>query len=77
MQESKQEVTKVSLLAEMAKIYYVYPVILKQFSGFKPIMPSGLFHLNSLDRSISSIKGFLVIFIITRFYSNSCIQCNR
>ena len=37
-----------------------------------PFIPSGFFYLSSLDRSIASKKGFLISFIITLFYRNSC-----
>ena len=37
------------------------------FSFVNSFMPSGLFYLTSLDRSISYIRGVLLVFIITRF----------
>ena len=37
-------------------------------------MPSGLFFLNSLNRSISSTRGVWFLFIIKMFYRNSCMQ---
>ena len=45
---------------------------------FNPVMPSGLFYRNSLDRPISNIRGIWLVVIITMFYRNSCIwykQC--
>ena len=41
---------------------------------FNPFMPNQLFHLNSLDRSISSRKGvWFKSIIITVFHRNSCL----
>ena len=34
---------------------------------FNPFMPSGLFYLDSLDRSISYIRGIWLVFIIVMF----------
>ena len=42
-----------------------------------PFMPSRLFYLNSLNRSISSKRGVLSVFIITMFYRNSCTKCKQ
>ena len=39
-------------------------------------MPNGLFYINSLDRSISNIRGVWLISIITIFDRNSCIKCS-
>ena len=32
-----------------------------------PFMPSGIFYLRSLDRSISNMRGVWLVFIITMF----------
>ena len=59
MQESKQEIIKVVSRVRMAKI--------------NRFMPNGLLCLHSLDRSISNIRGVMLVYIITMFYRNSCI----
>ena len=40
-----------------------------------PFMLNGLFFLNSLDKSISSGKGVLLVSVITMFYRNSYTEC--
>ena len=40
------------------------------------LMPSGLFYLNSLDQSISSLRGVWSVLIITMFYWNAVINAN-
>ena len=45
--------------------------------SLNPFMPSGLFYLKSLDRSISNRRGVWVVFIITIFFRNSYILCKQ
>ena len=40
---------------------------------FHPFMPNELSYLNSLDRSISNLKGVGSVFIITMNYRNPCM----
>ena len=49
----------------------VYPRNIERKKIFDPFIPSGLFYLNSLDRSISYIRGIWLVFIIFMFYRNS------
>ena len=66
MQKSKQGVRKFvvfTLVKKMVRLQ-VYPV------PFEPFKPSGLFYLNSLDRSISFIRGVWLNFIIVMFCKN-------
>ena len=44
----------------------------KSYILFNPFMPSGLFCVNSLDQSISSLTGVWLDLIITMFYWNAC-----
>ena len=46
------------------------PVCLNIQLAFKPFMRSGLFCNNSLDQSISNMRGVLLVLIITMFYRN-------
>ena len=43
---------------------------------FNPFLPSGFFYYNSLDLSISNIRGVWLDFINTMFYRNLCIYAN-
>ena len=42
-------------------------------------MPSGLFHINYLDRFISNKRSHTIwlVFIVTLFYSSSCPKCKQ
>ena len=42
------------------------------YTHLNPFMPSGLFYLNSLDQSISSLRGVWSVFIFVMFYRNAC-----
>ena len=46
----------------------------KRIQSLNPFMPSGLFYLNSLDRSISNIRDVWLVFIIIMFCIHSCIM---
>ena len=43
---------------------------------FNPFMPSELFHLNSVDRSISSRRGVQLVFNIRIFYRDCLLNAN-
>ena len=49
-------------------------ISLVMYTFLNSFMLSGLFYLNSLDRSISNRKGVWLICIITMFYRFSCNQ---
>ena len=52
--------------------------LLLTVSTLNPFMPNWFFYLNSLDRSISYIRGLWLVFIIIMFCRNVwtyCIQC--
>ena len=48
----------------------------KSWLNINPFMLSGIFYLNTLDQSISNLRGIWSFFIITMFYRNSCINAN-
>ena len=53
------------LPTQVVRITVFYP---KYSDTLNPFMPSGLFYLKSLDRSISYIRGVWLVFIITVFF---------
>ena len=44
--------------------------------NFNPFMPSGLFYLNFLDQSISSLRGVLSVLIISMFKEMPVVNAN-
>ena len=49
------------------------PLVLKSYN---PCMPSGLFYLNSLDRSVSYIRGVWLVFLLPCFIEMYVLSAN-